>query len=289
MDDLLAGAHDMDLHFVDTNPRHNLPVLLALTDVWNDIFLETSTRIVTPFSEALSTFPAFLRCLEAQACGKNRSKEDSGRLTKPFSSFVVDGCQDGALDRSLYLSDQVMNSELVMTLDSQLRFSAARIGEKEDVFSAQDALMCSLFAHADELAFGSNGTAEALPSPLASPSASKAPSDSTDGNRPSILLMCGTLDAFCCGQLLALSEHRATVKAFVWGADPFDRTTGSAIRMERIEELRNEFTRMMASTEGDDDTTTLGDRLSLATRTLLSHYATMMKNERLYTVTNEKP
>jgi glucose-6-phosphate isomerase len=35
----LAGAHDIDLHFVETNPRHNLPVLLALTDIWNDCLL----------------------------------------------------------------------------------------------------------------------------------------------------------------------------------------------------------------------------------------------------------
>jgi glucose-6-phosphate isomerase len=30
------GAHDMNRHFVETNPRHNLPVLLALTDVWKN-------------------------------------------------------------------------------------------------------------------------------------------------------------------------------------------------------------------------------------------------------------
>eukprot|EP00536_Pseudo-nitzschia_multiseries_P006493 jgi/Psemu1/193237/e_gw1.139.123.1 len=77
----LSGAHDMDQHFVETNPRHNLPVLLALTDVWNDCLLSPSNsnksnpysnnagRILTPYTEALVAYPAFVAALEAQTCG----------------------------------------------------------------------------------------------------------------------------------------------------------------------------------------------------------------------------
>eukprot|EP00957_Ditylum_brightwellii_P157158 11961493-Ditylum_brightwellii.AAC.1 len=67
---IIAGAHDLDTHFVETNPRHNLPVLLALADIWNDAFLHClAGRIVSPFTEALSSYPAFLAALESQTCG----------------------------------------------------------------------------------------------------------------------------------------------------------------------------------------------------------------------------
>ena len=69
--DLLAGAHNVDCHLIETrNPRHNLPILLALTDVWNAILLGTAGgRVVTPFSQALAGYPAYCAALEAQVCG----------------------------------------------------------------------------------------------------------------------------------------------------------------------------------------------------------------------------
>lgn len=36
---ILLGVHDMDVHFVDTCPRQNIPIILALIDVWNEAFL----------------------------------------------------------------------------------------------------------------------------------------------------------------------------------------------------------------------------------------------------------
>ena len=161
--EFLSGAHDIDLHFVNNNPRHNLPVLLALTDIWNDILLGNNTaRIITPFSQALSAYPGFCAALEAQTCGNTASSvhDSTGgpggstgvtsasppspshnyggfldrRLGGPMpnsnkmgcSSIVVDGgFAAGAYDRSLYQSDaHIVNSELVMTLDLQLQFNA---------------------------------------------------------------------------------------------------------------------------------------------------------------------
>jgi glucose-6-phosphate isomerase len=69
--EFLNGANDMDGNFVETDPRHNLPVLLALTDVWNDSFLGSNGRIVSPFTEVFATYPAFCATLESQTCGNS--------------------------------------------------------------------------------------------------------------------------------------------------------------------------------------------------------------------------
>ena len=317
VEDFLAGGHDMDTHFVETNPRHNLPVLLALADVWNDAFLDATARAVIPFTESLAAFPAFVGALESQTCGQSPATEmrhsNSLRNHSPVcSSMVLDGRLDGSLDRSFYQSGKIINSELVIATDSQIQFNAARsIGAHgmEAVQTAQDALMCSFFAHADELAFGvqatqqqqqqhSSPTATTADYSFSSSAVSASPntaknhlsgsSDLSRGNRPSLLLMCGKLDAFTCGQLVALTEHRAVVKAHLWGADPFVREGGSSLRRDRTDELKSDLVKLFTSPpnaaaaeeeeeDGDDGEE---QHLSFSTKTLLSHYANRMRNER---------
>lgn len=285
--EFLDGAHDMDTHFVETNPRHNLPVLLALTDVWNDAFLGTSARVVTPWTEAFAAFPAFVGALEAQTCGRPSGHMTPSKLK--CSSAIVDGGLDCAFDRSSYQASHVMNSELVMAMDPQIQFNAGRaLGPSgiEDVFSAQDTLMCSLFAHADELAFGYNrNTGDAVLPPSSPMAAGATDSDLSEGNRPSVLLMPGKLDSFACGQLVALSEHRAVVKAHLWGLDPFVRETGSSLRMYRTDQLKEDLHELLQrSVDEEDEGETSDRRMTLSTKTILGHYATIVRDQRFYTV-----
>jgi glucose-6-phosphate isomerase len=284
--EFLNGAHDMDGHFVETNPRHNLPVLLALTDVWNDSFLGSNGRIVSPFTEAFAAYPAFCATLESQTCGNSNHSTS-------VSSLVIDGGLHHAYDRALYQTGRVMPSELAMTMDSQMAANAAGLAEMEDVHASQDALLCSMFAHADELAFGTEYNASANQKASAAGQHMNVLDDGmndkenvSDGNRPSTLLLCGKLDAFCCGQLVALAEHRAVVKARIWDVDPFAKETGSALRSQRTETLRENLQRLFTSEEEDDDEEedTSDPNMNLSTKTILQHYANMMRDQRIYTV-----
>jgi glucose-6-phosphate isomerase len=289
----------MDLHFVETNPRHNLPVLLALTDIWNDVLFvgESSSRIITPFTEAFADYPAFVGALEAQACGVAADRSGgagpapSSRLS--CSALVLDGGLNSTYDRALYQGTKVMNSELVMTMDSQVAFNASRtigVHGMDDIQATQDARMCSLFAHADELAFGyESSTCDPFLPPSGIPTMSSKPfsADASEGNRPSALLICGKLDAFACGQLVALAEHRAIVKAHIWGIDPFARELGSSLRMHRTVHLKEELETLFiykgdsGNEDGDDNE---DPRMNLSTKTILKHYASLMRDRRVYTV-----
>ena len=123
--EFLAGAHDLDKHFVDTNPRHNLPVLLALSDVWNDVFLNALARVVVPYTAAFGLYPAFCGALETQTCGNTTTRstgQPNSKRAPSCSPFILDAGLDSAYDRALYQSDKIMVQELVTTLDSQLSF-----------------------------------------------------------------------------------------------------------------------------------------------------------------------
>lgn len=292
VNEFLAGAHNIDNHFVDTNPRHNLPILLALSDIWNDIFLNSQARVVVPYTEAFGSYPAFCGALETQTCG-NTTTKSSGQpntsRTPSCAPFVLDGGLDSAYDRALYQSSKVMNEELVTALDTQLSFHLQKsLSLTEDVQATQDALMASFFAHADELAFGYDRILSdpVLPSPMsvASVQTTLPEPEVSRGNRPSTLLICGKLNAFACGQLIALAEHRATVKAHMWGIDPFCTDVGTSLRMQRTDHLKDDLETLLTTADNDSDDEDSGvvqnHNMNLSTRSILKLYARMMREKR---------
>ena len=98
--------------------------------------------------------------------------------------------------------------------------------------------------------------------------------------------MCGKLDAFACGQLIALSEHRAVLKAKLWDMDPFVRDVGASIRSTRTDNINENLQiiqeRLSAPGGSDEEGKNLG--MSLSTRTLLVNYANRVREQRVYVV-----
>jgi glucose-6-phosphate isomerase len=311
VDEFLAGAHDMDRHFVETNPRHNLPVLLALTDIWNDCMSSHNNtsnsnagRIVVPFTEAFAAYPAFVAGMESQVCGRKHSP--TSVTPQSCASIVIDGGLHGIYDRSVYQSPKVIPSELVMTLDSQLTTNANPIQHQqhqpldgstmEDVYQAQDAFICSLFAHADGLAFGSSDHPSPFhhlhhDSPMADNNSLFDEEESSNGNRPCTLLLCGKLDAFTCGQFVAMGEHRAIIKAWICEIDPFPKDVGISLRSKRAASLKESLEKMVfhnQETGGDEDEERAAGNsdLNLSTKTILQHYANLYRDKRVSLVTS---
>eukprot|EP00934_Nitzschia_sp_Nitz4_P004021 Nitzschia sp. Nitz4//scaffold56_size114212//77536//79605//NITZ4_003958-RA/size114212-processed-gene-0.32-mRNA-1//-1//CDS//3329554730//4011//frame0 len=303
----LQGAHDMDRHFVETNPRHNLPVLLALTDIWNDLLLQSTGRVSTPFTQAFVGFPGFCAALESQTCGGVSSSKQHGYSSKtttattstgPAPLQVVDGGLYNVYDRSLYQSVHgAQPTELVMALDTQVPTNTPGFTEPTEIQACQDALICSMFAHADELAFGgSDGTLYGNSgSPMIGPSFSfgagnlsfdtssntMSTENVSGGNRPSLLLLCGRLDAFACGQMIALAEHRAVVKAHIWGLNPFVRASGACFRSTRSDILLDRLKAMLATDgNGEEDEDDQDPYMNLSTKTILEHYSSRMRDQR---------
>lgn len=309
--DFLAGAHDMDKHFVDTSMRHNIPVLLALADIWNETLLGIPTRLCTPFSQGMTGYPELVATLEAQTCSKLRANVVQGtQAGEPtFSSsphvthstdkhhlacsaLVLDSGVHGAYDRALYQSSTVLNNEILAVMDNQVEFNVSRsigTGGMDDIRSAEDAAMCSIFAHADEMAFGTDFSVSDSEifrqSPISTPQNFETKEQGlgkTEGNRPSMLIIAGKLDAFACGQMLALAEHRAAVKAHICGLDPFVREVGSSLRMNRSDLLKDELANIRArnasGVTAEDETSGYGannNSMILSTKTILEHYANL--------------
>lgn len=98
--------------------------------------------------------------------------------------------------------------------------------------------------------------------------------------------MCGKLDAFACGQLIALAEHRALVKAHLWSIDPFASEVGCSLRMQRTEQLRDELQTLFVKGEAatttteESETEEAGGTHNMSTRTILQHYSDLVRAQR---------
>jgi glucose-6-phosphate isomerase len=64
---LLAGAHEMDVHFRHTPVERNIPVLAGLIDVWNVNFFGARATAILPYDQRLKRLPEYLQQLVMKA------------------------------------------------------------------------------------------------------------------------------------------------------------------------------------------------------------------------------
>ncbi len=70
-DEMLAGFHDMDQHFLTAPLASNLPVLMGMLAVWYRDFFGFQTVGVMPYEQYLNRFPAYLQQLTMESNGKH--------------------------------------------------------------------------------------------------------------------------------------------------------------------------------------------------------------------------
>jgi glucose-6-phosphate isomerase len=81
---MLAGAHDLDGHFRSAPFSENLPVLLAMTGIWNINFLDIHAHAILPYDGRLAHLSAYLEQLEMESNGKRVMRvERGGAILEP--------------------------------------------------------------------------------------------------------------------------------------------------------------------------------------------------------------
>jgi len=258
MGTFLAGAHNMDVHFLEAAPKENLPYLLGLIGVWNGTFLGHPSRAILPYSQALARFAAHIQQVDMESNGK-RVGMDGAVL--PYSTGVINFGEPGTNGQhsfyQLIHQGRVIPAEFIGFCESQFPVNL----EGEQVAN-HDELMSNFFAQPDALAMGKNLAeleAEGVPAEL-------RPHKEFPGNRPSLSLLFQKLDAYTCGQLLALYEHRTAVEGFIWGINSFDQW-GVQLGKVLAKQVRSELSKVRGG-GGEIDAAAFNP----STKALLSRY-----------------
>lgn len=209
-DDLLAGFHAMDQHFLTAPPAANLPLLMGLISVWNRNFLDCPTVAVLPYEQYLSRFPAYLQQLTMESNGKSVRLDGSPVEGQTGPIYWGEPGTNG--QHSFY--QLIHQGTSVIPCD--VIFFAKPLN---DVGDQHDMLIASALAQAAVFALGR--TAEEVVADGAPPElvAHKV----MPGNRPCSVIMAETLTPFALGSLVALYEHTVFTAGAVWGIDSFDQ------------------------------------------------------------------
>jgi glucose-6-phosphate isomerase len=226
-DEMLAGFHDMDQHFLTAPLASNLPVLMGTLAVWYRDFFGFQTVGVMPYEQYLNRFPAYLQQLTMESNGKHVTL--TGRHVDYDTGAVYWGEPGTNGQHSFYQLIHQGTSIIPVDLIGFAR-TLNPLGEHHDQLTS------NVFAQAQALAFGkteaevrAEGTAPAV-----------VPHRVFEGNRPSNTLLCDILTPRLLGTLVALYEHSVFVQGTIWEIDSFDQwgvELGKQLAQQIIPEL----------------------------------------------------
>ncbi|MBI5400005.1 glucose-6-phosphate isomerase [Candidatus Saganbacteria bacterium] len=203
---ILQGANWLDRHFQSSPFENNLPILSALLDIWNINFLGYETRALLPYAQGLAKLPAHTQQVEMESNGK--SVDISGQPLYFPTGEIVFGEPGTNGQHSFYQlihqGTQIIPCDFIGFVKPQYEIGVNSATEVNHHLE----LMTNFLAQPDALAFGKEDSNKAKNFP---------------GNRPSSSLLLDKLTPFSAGLLLAWTEHRATVKGFIWGINSFDQ------------------------------------------------------------------
>jgi glucose-6-phosphate isomerase len=231
-DEMLAGFHDMDQHFLTAPLASNLPVLLGTMAVWYRDFFGFETVGVMPYEQYLSRFPAYLQQLTMESNGKHVTL--TGRHVDYDTGAVYWGEPGTNGQHSFYQLIHQGTSIIPVDLIGFAR-TLNPLGEHHDQLTS------NVFAQAQALAFGK--TEEQVRAEGTVPAV--VPHRVFEGNRPTNTLLCDILTPRLLGTLVALYEHSVFVQGTIWEIDSFDQwgvELGKQLAQQIIPELTAETT-----------------------------------------------
>jgi glucose-6-phosphate isomerase len=191
--EFLAGAREIDEHFLREPPERNVPALMGLLGVWNVNFLGLHAHAVLPYAHRLRLLPAYLQQLEMESNGKgvDRAGNAAGYATCPVL-FGAEGTN--AQHAFMQLLHQGPPAVAADFIDA----------------SINPTLSANAHAQADALAYGT-GNAD-LPAHRREP-----------GDRPSSILQFRKFQPRDLGRLLAVYEHKVFTQGVLWNINSFDQ------------------------------------------------------------------
>lgn len=214
---LLAGAAELDQHFLSAEPANNLPLLAALIGYWQQAYFGVNNLMVLPYSHALKTLPAYLQQLDMESNGKsvNLAGEDI-----ELSGPILWGAEGTNCQHSfMQLIHQGKQSAMV-------DFILPKRGD--NAYSEHhNSMVANCLAQAQALLQGKTQAQafnELLASGLAEDQANAlAKHKAMPGNTGSNTLLLDDLSPRTLGALLAFYEHKVFVQGVLFGINSYDQ------------------------------------------------------------------
>jgi glucose-6-phosphate isomerase len=203
---LLAGAHAMDLHARDAPLERNLPALLALIGIWNYNILGAQSHAVLSYDRRLRLLPPYLQQLEMESNGKS-TRIDGTQVDLQTMPVLWGGEETNgqhAFHQQLHQGNRAFSVDFIACARTAHRFPDHHRWLLANYLAQSEAL---LVGHKVE-----------IPGDVV-----LAAHRSSSGNHPSTTILLDALTPRSLGTLLALYEHKTFCQGIIWQINPFDQ------------------------------------------------------------------
>lgn len=214
----LAGAEEMDTHFLQTPLESNLPVIMGVLGIWYRNVWGFSTQAILPYDQRLNRFPAYLQQQDMESNGKSvtRSGKKVGYDTGPTIWGEPGTNGQHAFYQLIHQGTSIIPCDFLL---------AAQPHENMPPHHAK--LVANCLAQSEALMLGKTATevrAELEIAGLDKPAIKALLQHKVfPGNRPSNTIIYRKLDPFTLGKLVALYEHKVFVQGAIWNVNSFDQ------------------------------------------------------------------
>ena len=215
---MLAGAHDMDRHFLTAAPEANLPLTLALLGVWYANFHHAESHAILPYDQYLHRFAAYFQQGDMESNGKF-VRRDGARVD--YSTGPIIWGEPGTNGQHAFYQLIHQGTRLI-----PCDFIACA-KPHNPIADHHDILISNFLAQTEALAFGK--TAEQVREELTKSGMSGAalerllPHKVFEGNRPTNSILLDRLSPRTLGALVAMYEHKIFAQGVIWNINSYDQ------------------------------------------------------------------
>jgi glucose-6-phosphate isomerase len=238
--EMLAGAHEMDNHFLTAPLEKNLPATLGLLGVWYNNFFGAQTHAILPYDQYLHRFAAYFQQGDMESNGKRigRDGKEVAISTGPIIWGEPGTNGQHAFYQLIHQGTKVIPCDFIAPARSH-----NPIGEHHKI------LLSNFFAQTEALMKGK--TADEVRVELREQGLSGevlerlVPHKVFPGNRPTNSIVVRQITPRTLGALIALYEHKIFTQGVVWNINSFDQwgvELGKQLAKEILPELEGDTT-----------------------------------------------
>ena len=211
---LLDGAHSLDIHTNNASPADNLPIIMALLELWQTHYIGANTHVVLPYAQRLAHLPCFLQQLTMESNGKrvSPSGEPLAHDTAPVLWGSAGTIGQHSYYQLLHQGTRSFSADIILPLRSGEGDRDARRALAAHALAQSRALMVGRPPQ-EALQLGAErGFDESTSRQLELP-----------GNHSHSLLIIDAITPESLGALIAAYEHKTYFLAVLFGINPFDQ------------------------------------------------------------------
>jgi glucose-6-phosphate isomerase len=217
-EELLSGAHSMDLHFRTTPLDQNIPVILALVGIWNTNFLGASSEAILPYDQYLHRFAAYFQQGNMESNGKYVGR-DGKKVTYPTGPIIwgepgTNG--QHAFYQLIHQGTHLIPCDFIAPARSHNPIGDHHVKLLSNFFAQTEALMKGKSLPEVEAEMRKAGKSEEEIQRI-------APHRVFEGNRPTNSILVKQITPYTLGQLVALYEHKIAAQGIIWNIFSFDQ------------------------------------------------------------------